>query len=479
MLRYHAWESFPSTYRAAEIALLAQRLSLGVSCSVVGSSGCGRSSLLHFLYHWPEAFNSHLSSDSDPVVLILVDFNNFPANDLSTLYRVILRSCHWACERFEPDISLAIANLYHEIKTAQDPFLAQSALYELLFECRARRIRVALIFDHFDRFCQAATLQMLNTLRGLRDSFRETLCFIVGMSHTVAYLPNPDILGDMYELLDTYVCWVGAMSDTDARHVIISRTAPATPTENEIHEIITLTGSFSVLLKAISYWWRDGGRQLPITDWLTVLAADHSFEYRLAQLWNGLTQEEQFVCMTVYEEQARAAGTGETKSARQKALEMLEHEHGSILSLLKVKGMCQKTKAGWEIRSKLMADYIKRAGPISRGKIRIDEKTGDIYQGATMLCQLSPLEEKLLRLMIRQPYMRHEANDLIAEIFSQDAIDDQGKPYSPRDLSALHHLVYSLRGKIEVRRSVPCYLITPQAGYYQFFPEGRPAYRPE
>lgn len=462
------WEAFPPTYRTKEVEMLAHWILAGESCSVVGLPGCGRSNLLDFLCHRPEVLHTYLLPDTGPIVLIPVNLHSLPASDLATLYRVILRSFYWIRDRFDQDMQGTITALYLENRAAQDPFLSQSALHELLFAFQAEPIRVVLVLNHFDRFCQAATPQMLNTLRGLRDSFKETLCFIVGMCQEVAYLSDPDALGDLYELLDTHVCWVGAMEKNDARWVIAWHTAPTLPTEAEMQAMLTLTGGFPVLLRAISYWWLDAGSKLPTDKWLAVLAEDRAFDFRLARFWRGLTHEEQFACAAVRKWQEGVAQAREKSQDLKEAAHTLIEKHGHILPRLATKGLCLLTQAGWQIRGELMVDYVRRVGPSSRGKIWIDEKTGDIYQGLTRLQDLPPQEGKLLRFLIQHPYKRHKTKNLISEIFD----DLQRGPEN------IFPIVHGLRDKIEVQRSDPHYVIAHR-GSYQFFPEGRPAYAPE
>ena len=51
-------------------------------------------------------------------------------------------------------------------------------------------MRVVLVVNRFDRFCETSTPQMVNSLRTLRDRFKETLSYIVGMRQEVIYLPD-------------------------------------------------------------------------------------------------------------------------------------------------------------------------------------------------------------------------------------------------------------------------------------------------
>jgi len=461
---------FPEYYRAKEMQVIADWLLAGESGSVVGLPGCGRSNLLEFLCHRPDILSkSYLPKAADPIALIPVDLNHLPANNSATLYRVLLRAFYWVRERFNANVKERIARLYLENRATLDPFLSQSALHEMLFTFQAQQTQVVLVLNHFDQFCDEADARLLNTLRGLRDSFKETLCFVVGMTKTVMYLSKREVLGDMYELLDSNVCWVGAMGEKDARHVInqATRTASTAPIEHEIAHMLRLTGRFPVLLKAIGHWWQKTDQ--PIEEWEAYLQQAHHFEYRIARLWKALSSEEQFALAGVCEWQAlvkKGKGT-------EKEFERLEKEHAQPLMRLMDKGLCDKEGQSWLIHGQLLATYIKRVGPSGRGGIRLEGKTKNLYQGLTRLDKISPQEDKLLRFLIKHPYDRHTYTVLINEVWSED-----GANYGGVTNNSLQQLVSALRKKIEVDSANPRYIIVwrgkPESGY-QFFPEGRPA----
>lgn len=78
------WESYPATYRAGEMQTIANWIQAGESGSLVGLPGAGKSNLLGFLSHRPEALRQYLPTDFPKLALIHVDLNNLPTIDLST-----------------------------------------------------------------------------------------------------------------------------------------------------------------------------------------------------------------------------------------------------------------------------------------------------------------------------------------------------------------------------------------------------------
>ena len=456
-----SWAAYPPTYRAREMKILSNWIVSGESGSVVGLNGCGRANLLSFLCYRPEVLQTYLAPQIKRVALIPIDLNNLPANDLSTLYRVILRSFYRVCDQFEPTLQQKITDFYHETRAQQDPFLAQSGLQDLLLVFQAEQFKVVLVLNRFDVFCQVATLQMVNTLRGLRDDFKDTLCYIIGMAQEVAYLPDPTILGDMYELVDNYVCWLGAMNEADGRNLIARATHSATapPSATEMLTMLSLTGGFPALLRAACQWWLTTDHRPPHSEWSTTLLAELSIQHRLRKIWVGLTQEEQYILAELHKLQPA--------NPRQK----FGQQHRPILIRLAEKGVCNRSETGWCVSGELLASFVAEVKGRSRGRIWLDDQTGEIYQGQTLVQNLTALEQSVLSFLVKRPRIRHTKTDLIINTWP-DELRQQGVTDN-----SLYQVVSTIRREIEPDPTAPSYLINwrgkPEGGY-QFFPEGRP-----
>jgi DNA-binding winged helix-turn-helix (wHTH) protein len=420
---------------------------------------------------------NYLPDKADPVVVIPVDIYNLPANDLSSLYRTILHAFYWVRKHFDPNLKQTVTQLYLENRAEQDPFLPQRALYDLLLEFQNQHTQVVLVLNRFDRFCQTATPHMLNTLRGLRDSFKDTLCYIVGMLQEVMYLPDPTVLGDMYELLDSHVCWVSTMTELDARQMLerVLPTAASPPTQTETDILLDLSGRFPVLLRAIGQWWlTNSNPPATIDEWIQTLLAENSFQYRLERMWNGLTQEEQLALSEIQKLQAQLNIEQSPKNtipqAVRKAFQSLSKQQHYALNRLEAKGLCYQNDSCWWIVGKLFAAYVDTVKGHVRGKIRVDTATKSVYQGQTVIESLTPLEYRILRFLINHPRTKHTRDDIIDNAWPEE---DQREGITPNALQA--HIA-SMRKKLEPNPANPRYLITwhGRPGGYQFFPEGKP-----
>jgi hypothetical protein len=446
----------------------------GKSGSVVGPAGAGKSNLLGFLCHRPDALQLYLPATTDGAAFacILVDLNDLPAYDLATLYRIILRSFYEARSRFSPSLGEAISQAYKENRAVTDPFVSQSALRELLFLFLAQSMRIFLVLDRFDQFCQKATAPMTDTLRALRDSFKGILCYLVGMRQEISYLSDPAVLGELYEILDTHVCRVRPLAPADARHLALrelGERAAGPAGEEVVDNLLAATGGYPALHKAACHWWlKSAGR--PASEWLDAMMAEPTIGHRLEELWSGLSQEEQLALSEVQKGQAGGWERG-MKRAGDRAAEGLQKRFQPALALLADKGLLQQRDEGWHITGELLVAFVASAAGRGRGRIWVEPESGTIYQGQSQLDNLSPLERSLLAFLLGRPRIRHTYTTVIQAAWPAEVAKEGVST------EALFQLVAGLRRKIEPDPSRPCYLVnwrgTPEGGY-QCFPEGRP-----
>lgn len=437
------------------------------SGSLAGLPGSGKSNLLGYLCHRPDALSSYLPHLNGTLALIPVDLNNLPANNLSTFYRVILRAFYEASDQLDPPLRDMVASVYLEHRASRDPFLSQSGVRQLLRQFQGQDMRVVLVFDRFDKFCRSASPLMTDTLRGLRDSFKATLSYIVGMRQELIYLPEPQALGELYELLDIHVCWLGPLREEDGRHLLASVTAGAAapPSEQEIARLLRLSGSHPALLSAACNWRLanpdHGG------DWTEPLLANPAAGRRLEEIWNALSQEEQKTVSDI-----RLL----TSPDSQKSSPSLLQEHRQILDRLESKGVGRwrgrERHSGWDLNSPLLGAFVDQVGGRSRGRLWFDLESRLAFQGSSPLQKLPPLENALLKFLITHPYSRHTYTELIEAAWPEE-VHKEGVT-----TEALYQVVRGLRRQIEPEPSKPHYVVNwrgkPEGGY-QCFPEGRPA----
>ncbi len=472
---HRRWQHYPDSYRAVELQTIADWISQGESGCVVGLPGIGRSTLLDFLYHRPQAFAQYLDIPLERVAIIPVDLNILPDDTVATLYRVILRAFYRARGQFDDALQQIITDFYRQHAGTRDPFLPQGALLDLLALFQARETRLVWILNHFDEFLKTATPEMARTLRSLRDGYKGTLCYLIGMVNELSHSPYREAARPLHDILDINICWVGPLSQPDANHMIRRelQTAVPPPDAEEIQQLWRLTGGHPTLIRVAAHWWATTGRQQAPSQWIDSLLAQRNMQQRLTRLWNHLTQEEQFTLSELQKEQLLSSSqSGKRANAGPKGQADLRALRLESLSGLQEKGICRRQNEGWRIFSDLFSAYVGQAAGRSRGRIWEDTDTKELFQGRATLTTLTPLEREALRFFIQQPRVRHTYTDIFEAAWPEDV------QYAAASNEAIQQMIRGLRKKVEPIPSKPVYIITwrgqPEGGY-QFFPEGQPS----
>ncbi len=476
-----SWAAYPSSYRTREMAILAGWVQAGESASVIGLAGAGKSNLLGFLCHRPDVTRSYLPHDAPPPVFVLVDLSTLPDNgspgNAPVFCRVALRALHEARAQLltvDPPLAGAVEALYQRAEDRSDPVLYQSALREVALLLQEQDARLVLVLDPFDAFCRTATIGVFANMRGLRDSFKATLSYIVGLRQELAAVRDPMEMGELYEILDINQCWLGAMDAQDARWVIcqVEETLGHSFAQAEVERLIEVSGAYPSLLRAASLWLAAADPPPKTEAWVERLLAERSIQYRLGEIWAGLTAEEQRALQSTIARSAAESGmTADARSA-DRAFQELVSPHRPTLARLTAMGLCQQVAGGWRICGGLLHSYVGNVDDRSYHEIWLDRGTGELYQGQSRLTNLAPLERELLRFLVAHPLVRHTKTDLILNVWP-----DEPYPLERSD-DSVYQVIRGLRIKVEPDPSKPRYIVTwrgagAQEGGYQFFPRGR------
>ena len=454
------WQNYPPTYRRVEIERLAGWIRVGASGAVLGLRGVGRSNLLGFLCHRADVLDTLIDPQRLHVALVPVDLGDLPTPALADFYRVLLRAIYEVHHHFPDGVREQIVQTYEEHRGETDAFVVQSALRELLYICQKRELRVVLVVDRFDAFARLLSPAMAHALGALRDTFRDTLLYIVGIRQSLTYLTDLELDDDLYRLLTTHLCHLGPLAGDDALYLIEQRTAAGSsaPAAREIETMLALSGGYPTLLQAICRWWLLEPTP-PTHGWRSTLAAQPPMQHRLHSIWSGLTQEEQQLLTALVRRQTVAAANGAGP------------QHTAALDRLVERGICRRGGAGWSLFGELFVDFVAERGEMSRGRIWLEAQSERLFHGQTPLADLTPKEERVLRFLVQQPHARHAYTDVIVHGWSDE------ESYHGVSNDALFQVISGLRRKIEPQPTQPVYIVNwrgkPEGGY-AFYPEGRP-----
>lgn len=240
--------------------------------------------------------------------------------------------------------------------------------------------------------------------------------------------------------------------------------------ETEKSLILDLAGNLPILLKVVCSWWRTTVTKPPSRQLIPILLAEPAIQNRLAEVWTGLTQEEQLVLSELEKWHAQVGqknGHGKNNLGLNNVYRELVSRYYPVLTRLAEKGLCQQEKGKWCLNGKLLTAFVAGVKERGRGRIWYDNTTDTFWQGATRL-ELPPQHRLALHYFLQHPRKPLTKTKLIVAIWPdewEDVNEDR-----------LYQLIRQLRQKIEINPAYPVYLVNwrqkPEGGY-QFFPEGR------
>lgn len=452
---HRPWAAFPDDYRADLVARLGRWIGAGRSGCVVGMGGAGKSNLLGFLADRPQAVDPYLPPGRRALVALL-DLNGLPAFDGATLYRGIFRALHQHRGRLDPRLAAALDARFQELLPERDPFVAQTQLLRFLEELLAQPWQVALVLDRFDRLDQRAGPALAGGLRALRDQFKGRFSLIVGMRQAPDYLAAPAALGEVLEILDSSVLWVGPMGERDALGLLEREPpGPVAIDSDSARRLVALSGGYASLVKVAAIWWQQS-QPGPDADWAAQLMARSDLRQRLDEIWEGLTPAEQAALGALARGDGGPAGP-------------LLQQHRPGLERLAAKGLLEGEPGAWRVRGPLLQRHALAQAAVGGGELSLVD--GEPVLGGRPLEDLSQLERSVLRYLLGRPRARVAKTELIEGIWPDEVVADGVMD------GALYQVVCALRRKLEPEPARPRYLVTwrgrPEGGY-QLFPEGRP-----
>lgn len=423
------YTAFPATYRSPAVAELLRWVKLGESGVLIGSSGSGKSNIVGYLPVRSDVTQRWLPATLGNYHFLLLDINGLPGINTSNLYRVMLHTLQQAVAN-NSELSAGIKTIRAELPNSSDAlelYLALQSAHRLLLADDDQH--VVWLFDRFDEGCQRLEADTLNSLRNLRDHFKEQLSYIAVTRHPLAQLRNPSEYDEFYELMSRHICWVGPMDWADGQWVaeqVMRRYRTTLPTV-AIEAIFKLCGGLPAFLKdAYSAYAEE---LLPpsatINEWTEILLAQPGIQRNCNELWQSLRSEEQALLAAV-------AFAEPTLQNRELAKEYLEP-----IGLL----LPAQSGSGLAIFSPLFSDFIRRQ-PREKG---ITLRGGLVLRNGLPLPkdnQLAKLEFRLLAYLLDKEGEICSKDELLAHLFPED--EENGSSDE-----RLTQLVRRLRHKID------------------------------
>lgn len=308
----------PPSYRQRETADVVDAWDAGVSVSIVGVGSAGKS---NFVQHLATAGATEMPGLAWPSGLlpVLIDANmlgplpatsdpsrssvGFWAGCELLLHRIFMTL--FPFEGFTAEDRTTLYQAYEALQDGSNPLFAQLALryLELGLNVPLRMgLRLAFIFDEFERLAALLPVEFFQSLRGLRDTHKRQLMYA---TVTRAHLPHVMEQAGMQrlqfepfiELFSDRVVYIAAHAPEDAEVMInelLSRRG-TTMNVSMVARLLAATGGHPGLLRAAVHaaLERPALNRLAAQDLSPALLMVTAVTQECSAIWNGLTPSEQ------------------------------------------------------------------------------------------------------------------------------------------------------------------------------------------
>jgi hypothetical protein len=296
--------------------------------------------------------------------------------------------------------------------------------------------------DQFDEVCLEGPPRTLANLRGLRESFKYRVSFVVFTRRTLPRLADGPELDEFYELVAPNVLGLQPYSEQDAR-LLLQRVSERYSLElgPEGDRLISLTGGHPGLLRAAYLAVAQDGVVLPDQDAgaLDTLLGVPNVAEECSKLWGSIDSDEQMML-------ARCELGLESPSG------------GEVEQMLRLKGLLTETDTGdLEVFTPLFGMYVQQQGGPWRDAVYLDKATERVWVLGEMITpELSRLEFRLLEALLERQGEVCSRDHLLQRIYTDEYEQTEGG----LDDDRLNQLVRRLRNRIEPVAQKPRFLET-------------------
>jgi hypothetical protein len=212
------WESYPETYRSAEVQRLLAAVRAGECAAVIGLSGSGKSNLLGFMAH-------RVTGPGLPE-LVLADCNRLATPSAAAFLDLLGEMMGGGMAPTRQSLT--------DLETLIGARLASSA------------VGLCLLVDRFDALPGEAQRALSGQLRALRDAYKYSLTYILAIRRPL----EPAL--EIAELFFAHTLWLGGLARPDAiwsAAQYAARSGLAWP-EEVLEKLAEISGGYPSLLRA-------------------------------------------------------------------------------------------------------------------------------------------------------------------------------------------------------------------------------------
>jgi DNA-binding winged helix-turn-helix (wHTH) protein len=426
----------PLSFRADLLGQLMPALRAGECCSLVGTSGVGKSNLVRFLQR-PDVQSAYWGDE--PTWVVVIDTNSLVFDDRPDEYIIaelmIYRLIREAERRNMPaDFIADLDKKYIPLIEQPSAHLALRYLERVCGRiCETSGIRIVFAFDQFEDLWKSRGARLFLNLRHLRDEFKYRLVYLVMTREQLQHSRDDRAaVESFWELFTSHIYGLGMYGASDA-NMMIDRMAQRRGIDvpDELRQtVLAVSGGHSGLLRAV-FWALQGGPSAAV-GYDKLLLVD-AIAQECAKIWGDLLPEEQQIVRVIATESTELALDDPTLAN----VQLKQLVRGDPPALF----------------SPLFAAYARQQAGIDMSGIVVAPRLRQVWlDGKPLAKVLSPLEFSLLEYLARRAGEVCHREDILRELYKEQAFDTNDE--------RLDTLVRRLRETLTEDARNPRYLIT-------------------
>ena len=450
----------PVEFREPEVAQLFQWVRNGKSASIIGVSNIGKSNLLQYLLD-PGIQARYLGESTGSYLFLRLSFFNLPDFTNRSVYSLILEQLEMLdsqAAHLPPEIIQKVGE-YHQalLDSGQDELKIQRFFKLAMRLClQAPDRRLVLLFDQFDHLYREAGDQLFFNLRGLRDTYKYRVSYLVFTRDTLSDLlleSQPAVsekpttrFNNMqqareafYELLQANLLYLKPYSQADTTHLLyrLAQRRSLPLDEDLIQPLYHLTGGHAGLLRMCYAQFTKPHAEDPLSPNLSALLNSPPILQECQQIWASLDIDEQ----TVLAGQAWALPVHELEDARAQL---------SQKGLLKEDGV---------IFSPLFEQFVKKQKTSLNRPFYLDKQRKEIYLYGRKTKKISATEYRAFLILYEQQNTFVSYNEIYKACYPQD------KSNIEHSSNIIATLIHRLRQKMGVQEVDKLIVVRSSEGY--------------
>lgn len=397
----------PLTYRKDVLNRIMPHLLAGECCSLIGTSGSGKSNLARFLRRRDV---QEIYWGKHRTWVILIDSHNLVLGEQPDEYALLELMFHRLLIEAEAgslaDEFLTWGNDLQSRLIAQPSAMLALRYIERLCAriCEQLGFQIIFVFDQFDDIWHTMKAQVFLNLRNLRDQFKYQLSYLV-MTRERLQRSRGDahIVEAFWELFASHTYGLGMYCERDAVNMLerIAQRLDVSLADSTKNTILELSGRHPGLLRAV--FWAQHNSMAQYMDDSALLAFSPVLE-ECAKIWVDLSIDEQSLVARI------ARGMVPQNHAQETLIEL------QIKEIITVDQLA--------IFSPVFAAYVRTQADDEALGIVIDTRSRQVWlDGQLLESPLSPLEFALLEYLARRAGAVCTREEILRALYKEDQID--------------------------------------------------------